>query len=448
MHIVIVGAGLVGTTLAERLCGDGHDVSLVDAEPGRLRSVSENLDLRIVEGNGATANVLRQARIGDADVVVAATNSDETNMIVALLASSLFGVPRIVARLHAADHVATFELISRDHAGDHICVNPEQAAVDRIAALLEVRGAVDVVSFMDGELLVAGFRMNEDSGLVGVRVGDLQQLFAATRTMAVAIHRKDGWLIPGESDGIEDGDLVYFAIAREHFSDVLEAIGIQPDPRRSVMIAGAGAIGIELARRLESLGVAVSLIEEDEALARRAAELLTRTTVIRGAPTDRAVLEEEEIDRVASFVAVTDNHESNLVAGLMAKRLGAGRSVVLVDNPALVELVEEIGIDAIISPRVLAIGLTLDTIRGGRVRSVAQLLADQIEIVEAEPSRRSRLTAGTLAEVRPPGTIVAALRRGEKLLVPGGTDRVEAGDRVLLITKTENASKLADFLAE
>jgi trk system potassium uptake protein TrkA len=165
--------------------------------------------------------------------------------------------------------------------------------------------------------------------------------------------------------------------------------------------------------------------------------------------TDQSLLEEEGIERVSTFVAVTPDHETNLVAGLLAKRLGAGRAVVLVDNPALVDLMGDIGIDAIISPRLLVIGLVLQHIRGGRVRSVAQLLEDRIEIVEAEVSKRSLLAKGTLSEIKlPRGVLVAALRRGEKLLVPRGADRPEPGDRVLLITTSENASKLADFLTE
>jgi trk system potassium uptake protein TrkA len=224
---------------------------------------------------------------------------------------------------------------------------------------------------------------------------------------------------------------------------------VQADQRRDVMIAGAGPIGLELARRLEALDVKVVVIEEEEALARDASEELSDAMVIRGLPTDQALLQEEDIDRVATFVAVTDDHEMNLVAGLLAKRLGAGRAVVLVDNPGLVDLVAQIGIDAIISPRVLAIGLTLQSIRGGRVRSVAQLLEDRIEIVEAEAEKLSRLTAGTLSEIAlPRGVLVAALRRGEKLLVPRGSDRAEPGDRVLLITTSENAPRLAEFLAE
>jgi trk system potassium uptake protein TrkA len=267
--------------------------------------------------------------------------------------------------------------------------------------------------------------------------------------LAVAIHRDDDWLIPHGGEEISIGDLVYFAIAREHLNDVLPLVGIPPDHRRNIMIAGAGPIGLELARRLEEQDVRTVLIEEDEDLASAASEELTDVLVVRGLVTDRALLEEENVERVSTFVAVTPDHETNLVAGLLAKRLGVGRAVVLVDNPALVDLVGQIGIDAIISPRVLVIGLALQHIRGGRVRTVAQLLEDRIEIVEAEIVKRSPLTKGTLSEIKlPRGVLVAALQRGEKLLVPRGSDRVEPGDRVLVISTTENASKLADLLKE
>jgi trk system potassium uptake protein TrkA len=296
---------------------------------------------------------------------------------------------------------------------------------------------------------VAGFRINPNSDFVGVRVTDLNLLSAATPTLAVAIHRNDRWIIPHGGEEISIGDLVYFAIAREHLNDVLPLFGAPPDRRRNVMIGGAGRIGLELARRLETVGGKTVLIEEDDALAHSASEELTDALVVKGVVTDQALLEEEDIERVSTFVAVTPDHETNLVAGLLAKRLGAGRAVVLVDNPALVDLVGEIGIDAIISPRVLVIGLVLQHIRGGRVRTVAPLLEDRIEIVEAEVAANSLLAKGTLSEIKlPRGVLVAALQRGEKLLVPRGADRAEPGDRVLLIAAAENASKLADFIAE
>jgi trk system potassium uptake protein TrkA len=449
MNIVIVGAGRVGQTLAEKLARDGHDVSLIEDDSAKVRALSETLDVQLIEGNGATAPVLRRAGIEKANLVVAVTDHDEANMVVGLLASFAFHVPRIVVRLREADHAEGFDLIGQDHPGEHVWVNPDVAAVDRIASLLEVPGAVDVVSFMDGELVVAGFRIGASSDFVGVRVSDLNLLFAATPTLAVAIHRSDDWIIPHGGEEITIGDLVYFAIAREHLGDVLPLVGAPKDDRRTIMIAGAGPIGLELARRLEARGVRAVLIESDESLAQEASEQLGDVLVVKGHATDRALLEEEDIDRVSTFVAVTPDHETNLVGGLLAKRLGAGRAVVLVDNPALVDLVSDIGIDAIISPRLLVIGLALQHIRGGRVRTVAQLLEDRIEIVEAEVGKRSLLAKGSLSELKlPRGVLVAALKRGDRLLVPRGADQAEPGDRVLLISTTENASKLADFLAE
>jgi len=449
MNIAIVGAGRVGQTLAEKLARDGHDVSLIESDAAKVRALSETLDVQLIEGNGATAPILRKAGIEKANLVVAVTDHDEANMVVGLLASFAFNVPRIVVRLRDADHAEGFDLISQDHPGEHVWVNPDVAAVDRIASLLEVPGAVDVVSFMDGDLVVAGFRIGAQSDFVGVRVSDLNLLFAATPTLAVAIHRNDDWIIPHGGEVIAIGDLVYFAIAREHLGDVLPLVGAPKDDRRTIMIAGAGPIGLELARRLEAGDGRTVLIESDEKLAQEASEQLNETLVVMGHATDRALLEEEDIDRVSTFVAVTPDHETNLVGGLLAKRLGAGRAVVLVDNPALVDLVGDIGIDAIISPRVLVIGLALQHIRGGRVRTVAQLLEDRIEIVEAEVGKRSTLAKGTLSDIKlPRGVLVAALKRGDRLLVPRGSDQAEPGDRVLLITTSENASKLADFLSE
>ena len=449
MQILIVGAGLVGSTLAEKLSRDGHDVSVIDSSPSTVRELSETQDVQVIEGSGSKASDLRRAGIEKADLVIATTNSDEVNMIVCLLASSLFDVARIVVRLRDPGHAEAFSLINRERPSDRMCINPDEVAVDRIADLLEVPGAVDVVSFMEGRLLVAGFRITPNSDFVGLRVSDMNLLFAGTPTLAVAIHRLDEWIIPHGDEQIGSGDLVYFAIHREQLHDVLTLVGVPRDQRRDVMIAGATPIGLALARRLEQMEFKVVLIEEDKELAQDASEELENAIVIHGRVTDQALLEEEDIERISTFAAVTADHETNLVAGLLAKRLGAGRAVVLVDNPALVDLVGQIGIDAIISPRVLLIGLTLQHIRGRRVRSVAQLLEDRIEIVEAEVEKGGKLASGPLSEIElPRGVLVAALRRKEQLLLPRGADRAQPGDRVLLITTTENAPKLADYLSE
>jgi len=448
MNIVIVGGGLVGSTLAAKLSRDRHDVTLIEADPAKVRELQETLDIRVIEGNGATAPVLRRAGIERANLLVATMNSDEANMTVGLLATLLFRLPRVIVRLRDPDHAEGFAVLSRDHAGQYVRVNPEAAAVDRIFSLLDVPGAVDVVAFLEGRLLVAGFRITERSDFNGLLLSHVKLMFPATPTLVVAIQRGEEWIVPHGREELQAGDLVYFAIAREELGNVLSLVGVAREDTRHIMIAGAGRIGLELARRLETVPAKITLIEENADLARKAEEVLHRTLVICGPVTDREVLEEEDIDTVSTFVAVTPDHEVNLVSSLLAKRLGARRAFALVDNPALVNLIGEIGIDAVISPRLLAVGLTLQHIRRGRVRSVAALLEDRVEAIEAEVTARSKLTSRPLAEVGlPRGVLVAAVRRGERLLLPTGADRVEPGDQVLVITTTEKASRLDEFLS-
>jgi trk system potassium uptake protein TrkA len=446
-NIVIVGGGLVGQALAHRLSRDGHDVTLVERDPRKVRELADILDVQVVEGNGATAPVLRQAGIERASLVVAATESDECNVVVGFLAAHLFRIPRVVVRVRDPGHEEGFSLVKSDAAVQHVCVNPDTASVDRIAALLAVRGAVDVMSFMDEGLLVAGFRIGASSDFAGLCVSDMQLLFAATPTLVTAIQRGRSWIVPGGREEIHVGDLVYFAIARHTLDDVLDLVGAPPERHGRIMVAGATPIGLALARRLEARSERVVLLEEDPERAQRAAEELGHVLVIQGRPTDQSLLEDEEIEHVSTFVAVTDDHETNLVSGLLARHLGAGRSFVLVDNPALVNVLGDIGIDAIISQRLVTIGLTLQHVRGGGIRSGGALLGDEVEIMEVEVETGSRLTRAPIKNLGlPRGILIAAIQRDEAMLVPRGDDRVAAGDRVLIAVMTDLVAKLGDFL--
>jgi len=447
VQIVIVGGGLVGTTLAEKLSGDGHDVSLVEQSARGAAELSATLDVRIVEGNGATAAALRRAGAADASLVVATTDSDEVNFVTGRIAASMFKAPRVVVRLRDPEHQEAFQELSRADAVEIFCVNPEAAAVEKIAALLVVPSALDVVSFMDGDLLVAGFRITERSEFAERPVSDMKLFFAETPSLVAAIQRGDHAVVPHGDEEIRSGDIVYFAIERTDLAGMLELLGAPPAAQHRVMIAGASRIGLALARRLEESERSVTMIEPDVDLARRAADSLGDTLVVCGSITSEALLDEEAIERVDTFVAVTGDHEANLVACLLTKRMGAGRAFGLVDNPALANLIGETAIDAIISPRLLAIGLILQHIPGARVHSMAALLGDRVEILEAEAVRGSRIVSAELSEVSlPRGILVGALRREGSLLVPHGTDRVEPGDRILIIATTESAAKLTEFL--
>ena len=324
----------------------------------------------------------------------------------------------------------------------------------RILALLDVPGALDVFQFHGGGLIVAGFRIGASSDFEGLVARDMSLLFADHPTLVVAIQRDGRWIVPNGNEVLRAGDIAYFSIARPDLAGVVTLVrGEQAgeSPRRGararVIVAGATRIGTELARRLHARDTQVVLIEPDPQRAREAAEDLDGVVVVNGRPTDQGLLEEEAIERAAAFVAVSPDYEDNLVSSLLARRLGVERAFALVDNPDLVHLVGEIAIDAIVSPRLLAVSIALAHVRGGGVRSVAALLEHEVELIEGVARDDAPLVLGTLTEVGlPVGTLVAAVRRGERTFVPRGRDRVLAGDQVVIVTSSDRAPEVARLL--
>ena len=447
MQVIVVGGGLVGSTLAEKLARDGHDVVLVEQNRELIADLNEHLDIQTIHGNGATIPVLMQAGIENADLLLATTNSDEANMVVALVGSVIFKVPRVAARLRDPEHEEGFRRIAREPGGDRVAINPDMAAVDKILSLMPVPGAVDVVSFFDGKLLVAGFHIKPSSEFAGLLLSHLRLLFPATPVLVVAIRRDGRWRVPYGDDEIRAGDLVYFAVDPAELENVLVLLGVRRGAERRVMVAGATRIGVNLSRRLEEDGVPVTLIDERREACEKAAAVLDDTLVIHGSPTDRELLREEGAERVEGFVACTDGHEENVVACLLAGRMGAAHTFALVDNAALSGLVGDLGIDAVISPRLLSVSLALQFARKGRIKAVAALLEDSVEVFEVEAAEGSRLVRSPLSELGlPRGMLLVAVQRDDRIFIPGGEDRIEPGDQVIVAATSETAPRLDDFI--
>jgi len=447
MHVIVVGGGLVGSSLAEKLAGDGHDVVLIEQNRELVRELDDRFDVQTICGNGATMPVLLEAGIERCELLLATTDSDEANMVVALVGSSIFDVPKVVARLRDPGHEESFRLIAAETGGERMSINPDEAAVERILSLMPVPGAVDVVPFFGGRLLVAGFVIRPGSEFAGLMLSHLKLLFPATPMLVVAIRRDGEWRVPHGEDEILANDLVYFAMDPEELENVLVLLGLRRGVERRVMIAGATRVGIMLAQRLEDAKIPVTLLDANRAACENAATVLQETIVVHGSATNREMLMEEGADRVESFVACTDDHEENVVACLLAGRMGAAHTFALVDNPALGGLVGELDIDAIISPRLLSVGLALQFARKGRVTAVAALMEDEVEAIEVEATTDSRLVRSPLVELGlPRGVLVAALQRGAEVVVPAGSDQVTPGDRVLLVTTNETSARLDSFL--
>jgi trk system potassium uptake protein TrkA len=422
-------------------------VVLVEQNRELIADLNERLDVQTIHGNGATIPVLMQAGIENADLLLATTNSDEANMVVALVGSVIFKVPRVAARLRDPEHEEGFRRIAREPGGDRVAINPDMAAVDKILSLMPVPGAVDVVSFFDGKLLVAGFHIKPGSEFAGLMLSHLRLLFPATPVLVVAIRRDGRWRVPYGDDEIRAGDLVYFAVDPGELDNVLVLLGVRRGVERRVMVAGATRIGVNLSRRLEEDGVPVTLIDERREACEKAAATLDDTLVIHGSPTDRELLREEGADRVEGFVACTDRHEENVVACLLAGRMGAAHTFALVDNAALSGLVGDLGIDAVISPRLLSVSLALQFARKGRIKAVAALLEDSVEVFEVEAAEGSRLVRLPLSELGlPRGMLLVAVQRDDRIFIPGGEDRIEPGDQVIVAATSETATRLDDFI--
>lgn len=462
--VLIVGGGLVGATLAERLARDAHDVTLVERDRLRVEELKDRLEnVRIVEGNGTTSPILREAGIEEASLVVAVTNSEEANLIIGFLTAS-FRVPRLIARIQDRDHERCIRFLKSVGQPDYETVNPNQVAADRIAALLSVPGASDVISFLDHELLLAGFRIAAQSDFADLLVRNVELMFAGTTALVAAIRRGGEWIIPSGDDEMRADDVVYFAVTREELPGILSLLGVErrAEPRRAVLVAGATPVGLEVAGRLQSepkveegseraapFEWKVTLIEEDRALAERANERLRNALVVHGHATDQELLEDEDIASATAFVAATGDHEANLVAALLAKRLGAQRAFALVDNPAIANLVSEIGIDAPIVPRQLVIDTILGYVRGKRVLSVATLLQEGMEAFEGEVAPGSVLCSGKIRDVadRIRGALIVCVQREGKLRVPRGDFEIQPGDHAVLITTKERAESLGKQLS-
>jgi trk system potassium uptake protein TrkA len=447
MQVVVVGGGLVGSTLATKLADDGHDVVLVEENRDLIVDLNEKLDVQTICGNGATIPVLVKAGIENADLLLATTDSDEANMVVALVGSVIFKVPKVAARLRDAGHEEGFRRIAREPGEERVAINPDMAAVEKILSLMPVPGAVDVVSFFDGALLIAGFHIKAGSEFAGLLLSHLRLLFPATPMLVVAIRRDGRWRVPFGEDEIRAGDLVYFAMDPTELDNVMVLLGLHRGAERRLMLAGASRVGVALARRLEEDGVPVTLIDERRPACDKAAAELSDTLVIHGSPTDRELLREEGADRVEGFVACTDRHEENVVACLLAGKMGAAHTFALVDNAALSGLVGELGIDAIISPRLLSVSLALHFARKGRIKRVAALLEDSVEVFEVEAVEGSRLVSSPLSELGlPRGILMVAVQREGRISIPSGEDRIEPGDQVIVAAATEMASRLDDIL--
>jgi trk system potassium uptake protein TrkA len=435
MKVIVLGAGQVGGTVAESLVSEQNDITVVDTDPARLRALQDRLDLRTVTGSAAHPSVLTEAGIDDADLLIAVTQSDETNLVACKLAARMFNVPRRIARIRATDLLDDPKVLGPDGFDVDLSICPEQVLTDYIVKLVEFPEALQVLDFAGGRVSLVAVRAYQGGPMVGRPVKEIRGHIPNIDTRIVAIFRRDGAVLPDGDTVIEDGDEVFCLAAADDIRQVMKELRRMDQPVRRVMIAGGGNIGMRLARALEG-GYSVRVLEHNKRRCEGLAAKLNRTLVLNGDATDEELLEQENIRDMDLFVAVTNDDENNIMSCLLAKRLGARRVVALINRRSYVDLLQAGQIDIAISPAQATIGKLLAHVRRGDVVAVHSLRRGAAEALEAvvHGDRDScRVTGRRVEEIElPAGTTIGAVVRGGEVLMAHHDTRIEAEDHVIV----------------
>jgi trk system potassium uptake protein TrkA len=446
MKIVILGAGQVGGSVAESLVSEANDITVVDLEPQRLRNLQERLDLRTVLGSGAHPSVLAEAGIEDADLLVAVTQSDETNLVACRIAARMFNVPRRIARVRATDYLANERVLGEDGFDVDLSICPEQILTDYIVKLVEFPEALQVLDFAGGKVSLVAVRAFSGGPLVGGPLKELRRHVPNIDARIVAIFRGDRSIVPDGETVIEAGDEVFCLAAARHIREVMRELRRMDRPVKRVMIAGGGNIGLRLALALEQR-YSVRVIEHNKRRCEVLAARLGAALVLNGDTTDEELLENENIAEMDLFVAVTNDDENNIMSSLLAKRMGARRVVSLINRRSYVDLLQSGQIDIAISPAQATIGTLLAHVRRGDVVAVHSLRRGAAEALEAvvHGDRDScKLTDRRVDEIElPPGTTIGAVVRGEEVLMAHHDTVIRAEDHVIVfVTDKKNLPRV------
>ncbi|HEX9626495.1 MAG TPA: Trk system potassium transporter TrkA [Acidiferrobacterales bacterium] len=435
MKIIILGAGQVGSTVAQSLASEANDVTVVDQQPELLKILQERVDIRTVVGHAAHPEVLQEAGIEDADLVLAVTNSDETNMVACQVAHSLFHTPTRLARIRSPDYLTHPELFSPKAVPIDFLISPEQLVTNFIRHLIEHPGVLQILDFAGGRAQLVAVRAYYGGPLVGHELRSLTQRIPKVETRVVAIFRRDRAIVPEGRTVIEADDEVFFLAARRDIPAVAAAFRRSDKPNRKVIIAGGGNIGKRLAELIEG-DFQVKVIERDPKRSRYLAESLNRTIVLQGDAADADLLTQENIEDTDIFCAVTNDDEANILSAMLAKRLGARKVVSIINRLSYVDLAQGGAVDIAVSPAQVTIGALLAHVRRGDVVAVHSLrrgAAEAIEVIAHGDRNTSRVVGRRIDELAlPEGTIIGALARGDGLVFPHHDTVIEPEDHVIL----------------
>jgi trk system potassium uptake protein TrkA len=414
LKIVILGAGQVGSTLAESLVSEQNDITVIDLDPARLKDLQDRLDLRTVVGFAAHPSTLVEAGIEDTDLLIAVTQSDETNLAACKVAHMLFNVPTRIARVRSRSILAQPELLADEGFAVDYAISPEDIVTESITRLIEFPEALQVIDFADGRVTMVAVRAVEGGPLVGHPLKDLRRHLSNVDARVVAIFRGDQATIPDGETIVRAGDEVFCIADTEHIRQVMRELRKMDKPVKRVMIAGGGNIGLRLARSLEG-DYQVKIIEFNKRRAEQIANQLSSALVLNGDATDEELLENENIGEMDLFLSLTNDDENNIMSALLAKRMGARRVVALINRRSYADLMQGGQIDIAISPAQATIGKLLQHIRRGDVAAVHSLrrgAAEALELIAHGDEKTCKVIGKKVEDIElPRGATIGAIVR-------------------------------------
>ncbi len=437
MKIIICGAGQVGWHIARHLAGERNDVTIIDTNAELIRRATDALDVQGVTGFASHPNVLDSAGARDADLIIAATHSDEVNMVTCQMAHSVFQVPRKIARLRSSAYLDAIysHLYRTDHLPIDVVISPEREVARAALQRLSAPSTFDAETFLDGRLHLLGISLDPDSPVLNTPLRQLNDMFSSLSALVAGVRRQGKLFAPEAGDQLFEGDQVYVFTLAEDVPRTLEIFGKPATRQENIVIIGAGNVGLAVAQALEARPerVRVKLIERNRARAEDAADSLTRTIVLNGDGLSAELLEEAAVPKADAVLAITDDDKTNILAAVRAKQAGAKLAISLVNDPTLMTMMEPLGIDAFINPRASTVSTILRHIRHGRVRDIYSIGDAEAEVIEAQVLSTSPIAGRPVRDIEfPEGALIGAVRKGDRVVKPTGDLRIEEGDIVVI----------------
>ncbi len=445
MKIIVVGAGKVGYSVAQRLVQDEHDVYVIEQSPERIKNLENSLDVSLVQGNGSSLPLLREIGMDDVGMLIAVTDSDEVNLLACAVAK-IAGIPRTIARVRDNDYLDAANKKVQDSLGVDLIINPEMVTAHEIMHVLQTPAALDVEDYASGAVRLMEFKMRHNVSYCGQTLKDIT---FPPSVLVVGILRNGEMIIPHGNSPLQAGDNVFFLGARDSIADIAKDFH-ELDRRaiKRVVLIGAGLIGRNLAILLAESGYIVKVIEKDMVRCEQLAAMNDKVMVINGDGTNMELLEAEEISDNDVIICLTDDDKLNLLVALLAKHLGIPKTIVRVGRPEYITLMEQVGIDIVFSPRLLTSGEILRMVRRGEnVISLSTFEGGKAEAVEVELTINSPIVGKALRDLRLPGkALVGAVVHEGSTIVPTGNTVLYAQDHIVFFTLPEHVNKLLTYL--